>query len=333
MGPFSRWLLKTWYSPHPVWFFIPLAWVFWLLSGLRRGMYRFGILPTALLPVPVVVVGNVTVGGTGKTPFVLWLAGELKKRGRRPGIVTRGYGGEGRETILVTAASDPHRVGDEAVLLARHAGVPVAAGRDRVAAARLLMESSDVDVIVSDDGLQHYRLPRVHEFVLLDGERGLGNRWLLPAGPLRESEHRLVDVDQVVIKQTADGTFTWPDALRMSLVSGDTVSLLDHRRMPLISFAGKRVHALAAIGNPEQFFGSLRAAGLMVEGRALPDHAWPEPTDLNFGDELPVFMTEKDAVKCQGLDLTRHWYLEVKASLAPAAAERIFAALTPKLKH
>lgn len=333
MGSFSLWLQKAWYSPHPVWFFIPLAWIFWLLSGLRRGAYRFGILPTASLAVPVVVVGNVTVGGTGKTPFVLWLAAELKKRGQRPGIVIRGYGGAGREASLVGAESDPCLVGDEAVLLARHAEVPVVAGRDRVGAARLLIESGNVDLILSDDGLQHYRLPRVYEIVLLDGDRGLGNRWLLPAGPLREPEHRLEEAHQVVIKQTAEGTFTWPDALRMSLVPGDAVSLRDGKRLPLASFAGQRVHALAAIGNPEQFFASLRAAGLRVEGRALPDHAWPAPSDLDFDDEAPVFMTEKDAVKCRGLELPRHWYLEVRTSLAPAEAERLLTAVTARLKH
>src|ERR1700742_4279224 len=185
----AAWLLRRWYSPHPVWFLIPLAWVFWLLSGLRRAAYGLGILPSVKLPQPVVVVGNITVGGTGKTPFVIWLAQELRTRGHRPGIVTRGYGGDAETARRGEADSDPEAVGGEGVLLARHTGAPVAVGRDRVAAAKLLPQ--DVDVILSDDGLQHYRLARQHEIVLLDGSRGLGNGWLLPVGPLRESEARL----------------------------------------------------------------------------------------------------------------------------------------------
>ncbi|HEY1991289.1 MAG TPA: tetraacyldisaccharide 4'-kinase, partial [Gammaproteobacteria bacterium] len=223
----SAWLLRRWYSPHPVWFLIPLAWVFWLLSNLRRMLLR-----PASLPVPLIVVGNITVGGTGKTPFVLWLADELKRRGRKPGIVTRGYCGDAATAEYVQPDSDPKRVGDETVLLARRSGVPVVAGRDRVAAAELLLQTAQVDVILSDDGLQHYRLPRCHEIVLLDGSRGLGNGWLLPAGPLRETEARLGGV-QVVIKQVPGGAFTWPDAARMSLKTDTVVSLQDGARRPL----------------------------------------------------------------------------------------------------
>src|SRR5579871_2996664 len=168
-------LLRRWYSPDPVWFLIPLAWVFWVISGLRRFAYAIGILPSVTLPQPVVVVGNITVGGTGKTPFVIWLAQELRKRGHRPGIITRGYGGKASTAQRAQSDSDPELVGDEALLLVRHSGAPVAVGRDRVAAARLLPQ--DVDVILSDDGLQHYRLARQHEIVLLDGSRGLGNGW------------------------------------------------------------------------------------------------------------------------------------------------------------
>jgi len=327
----ARWLLKAWYSPHPIWFLIPLAWLFWLLSSLRRGAYRLGVLPVAALPVPVVVVGNVTVGGTGKTPFVLWLAVELQKRGHRPGIVTRGYGGSGQGERLVPADADAATAGDEAILLARRSLVPVAAGRDRVAAARLLL-GRNVDVILSDDGLQHYRLPRAHEIVLLDGSRGLGNRWLLPAGPLRESEHRLGMVQQVVIKETPGGSFTWPDALRMRLQADAAVSLSDGTRRPLASFGGKRVHALAAIGNPDQFFASLETTGLKVDGRPLADHATLTAADLAFGDDAAVFMTEKDAVKCTGLDLKNHWYVEVSAHFEPAEAERLLASIARILK-
>jgi tetraacyldisaccharide 4'-kinase len=332
MGAFSRWLLRTWYSPNPAWFFIPIAWLFWLISSARRAAYGFGLLRSMDLPVPVVVVGNITVGGTGKTPFVIWLAGELKARGFKPGIVTRGYGVAAKAPRLVTPDSDARQAGDEAVLMARRSGVPVAAGRDRVAAAELLLSRYSLDVILSDDGLQHYRLARRFEIVLLDGSRGLGNGWLLPAGPLRETEARLDRVWQVVIKLTPGGSFTWPDAARMRLHAGTAVSLMDGRREPLASFAGQSVHALAAIGNPEQFFDTLRAAGLKVDGRPLPDHAGLVQADLDFGDASPVFMTEKDAVKCAGLDAPHHWYLEAAAEFADADKARILDGIAAKLK-
>ncbi|HEY3645932.1 MAG TPA: tetraacyldisaccharide 4'-kinase [Gammaproteobacteria bacterium] len=316
----AAWLLRRWYSPHPVWFLIPLAWAFWLISGLRRLAYSAGILPSIKLSQPVVVVGNVTVGGTGKTPFVIWLAQELRKRGHRPGIVTRGYGGNADTPQRAESDSDPGRVGDEALLLARHSGAPVAVGRDRIAAAKLLPQ--DVDVILSDDGLQHYRMQRQHEIVLLDGSRGLGNGWLLPVGPLREPESRL-DRAQVVIKVTPGSNFTWPDALRMRLKADAAMNLKDGKRRDLQSFSGQKVHAVAGIGNPRQFFATLEAAGLKVEGRELADHAVPTSADLDFGDDLPVFMTEKDAVKCVELALGRHWYLEAAAEFDAADAQRI----------
>ncbi|HEY3860079.1 MAG TPA: tetraacyldisaccharide 4'-kinase [Gammaproteobacteria bacterium] len=308
----SAWLLRRWYSPRPIWFLIPLAWVFWLLSSLRRSAYTMGALPAVSLSVPVVVVGNISVGGTGKTPFVIWLAQELRKRGCRPGIVTRGYGGDIPAPRLVTSDSDPRVVGDEALLLVRHSGSPVVAGRDRVAAAELLLKPGDVDVILSDDGLQHYRIQRQYEIVLIDGSRGLGNGWLLPAGPLRESEARL-EGPQVIIKLSPGGSFTWPDAARMGLKVETAVNLKDGKRRPLSSFSTQRVHAIAAIGNPQQFFATLEAVGLHVDGRALPDHAVPGASDLEFGDDLPVFMTEKDAVKCRESALARHWYVEAAA--------------------
>lgn len=332
MSAFPRWLLKTWYSPYPVWFFIPLAWIFWLISGLRRGAYHLGLLRTATLPVPVVVVGNISVGGTGKTPFVIWLSLELRRQGFKPGIVTRGYRADAGHARLVSATGSAEEAGDEALLLARHGGAPVAAGHDRAAAAQLLL-ASGIDVILSDDGLQHYQLPRIHEIVLVDGARGLGNGWLLPAGPLRESEHRLDSVQQVVVKETPGGAFTWPDAARMRLTADTAVSLReDGTRVPLASFSGRKVHAVAGIGDPRQFFATLEAAGLKVDGRPLPDHARFETADLAFDDTAPVFMTEKDAVKCAGLGLTNHWYVEAAASFDAADAAHILQGVLNKLE-
>ncbi len=318
MGGFSGWLLRTWYSPRPVWFFIPLAWLFGLLSALRRAAYGSGMLRRASLPVPVVVAGNISVGGTGKTPFVLWLTMALAARGRKVGIVSRGYGAEARAPRLVTPDSDPAAMGDEAVLLAHRSGLPVAVCRDRAAAVELLCSRYALDLVISDDGLQHYRLPRSLEIVLLDGERGLGNGWLLPAGPLRETEHRLSQAAFTIIKRTPAAHFTRSDALYMTLMADTAVNLMDGRRAPLSQFAGKAVHALAGIANPGQFFATLEAAGLKVDSRPLPDHVALAAADLSFPGDGPVFMTEKDAVKCRGLASPRHWYLEASARFAEA---------------
>ena len=325
------WLLRRWYSPHPVWFLIPLAWLFWLISSLRRAAYALGVLTVVRLSVPVIVVGNISRGGTGKTPFVIWLAQELRRRGHKPGIITRGYGGAVASPQLVKTDSDFRQVGDEALLLARHSGAPVVAGRDRVAAARLLLSSAEVDVILSDDGLQHHRLGRRYEIAMLDGSRGLGNGWLMPAGPLREPDSRLEEVQQVIIKLTPGGSFTWPDAARMGFKADTAVSLEDGTRRPLREFAGQIVHAVAGIGNPQQFFATLAAAGLKVDGRELPDHAILTVADIDFGDAAPVFMTEKDAVKCAELASAQHWYLMAEANVDPADTGRILDGITRAL--
>ena len=313
MNGFFAWLLRAWYSPRPIWFFIPLSWLFGALAASRRAAYGLGLIGRATLPLPVVVAGNITVGGTGKTPFVLWLSAAVAARGRKVGIVSRGYGGETRTPRLVTPDTDPAAVGDEAVLLARRSGLPVAVCRDRAAAVEFLCSRYALDLVISDDGLQHYRMPRALEIVLLDAERGLGNGWLLPAGPLRESERRLGRAAFTVIKRTPAGRFTWPGALYMSLAADTAVNLGDGRRAPLSQFAGEAVHALAGIANPGQFFATLEAAGLRVDSRALPDHAALSAADLSFPGDEPVFMTEKDAVKCRDMASPRHWYLEASA--------------------
>ncbi len=329
----SRWLQCSWYGPRPIWFFIPLSWLFAALSAFRRFCYRIGLFYTVALPVPVIVVGNISVGGTGKTPFIVWLAERLKEQGCRPGIVTRGYGGSSRYVRLVMPESDANELGDEAVLLARRTGLPVAAGRDRAVAAQMLLSRYSLDVLLSDDGLQHYALPRAFEFILLDGGRGLGNRWLLPAGPLREAPQRLQRAGMVVIKDVTGGNLELPGAVHMRLDTGTAVSLLDGSRKPLGSFAGQSVHALAGIADPEQFFAALRAAGMTVEqGRALPDHARLGSLDLEFPGNGPVFMTEKDAVKCRGMKLPRHWYVEASACFDAAAAAAMLERLKPLLR-
>jgi tetraacyldisaccharide 4'-kinase len=311
-----------WYRRfHPVSLsLLPLSWLYGLVVRLRRLAYGRGWLAVERLPVPVIVVGNLTVGGTGKTPAVLWLTQLLRREGLRPGIVLRGYGGSARDwPRQVTPASDPYAVGDEAVLLARNSGCPVAAGPDRVAAARSLLAESGCDIIVSDDGLQHYRLARDLEVLVVDGERGFGNRRCLPAGPLREPVSRARGLDLVLCNGGG-----CPAGEPMALVPGPLTALADPARTrPLAELRHLRVTAVAGIGNPARFFATLRRAGLKVDERPYPDHhrftreeaaAWPPG---------PVLMTEKDAVKCERFAGRDHWYLPVRARIDAAFGRRL----------
>jgi tetraacyldisaccharide 4'-kinase len=306
----ESWLNRIWYDrPAPPWWLIPLSLAYGAVSGSRQLLYAKRLRRSIRLPCPVVVVGNLTVGGTGKTPLVCWLTARLAERGYRPGIVTRGYGGSTRGVRLVTASDDPSVVGDEPILLARRTGMPVAVGRERPAAASLLVHSG-CDVVVSDDGLQHYALARDCEIVVIDGDRRFGNGWLLPAGPLREKRARLDSADIVVVN---GGRALLDGALSMRLEAKSALSLTGERTRPLPTFAGLEVHAVAGIGHPERFFNMLRAYGIEVIGHALPDHARLTPADVDFPDAKPVLMTEKDAVKCRHAADERHWYVPVSA--------------------
>ena len=275
----------------------------------RRVAYARGLYRSVRLPCPVVVVGNLSVGGTGKTPLVCWLAANLAGRGYQPGIVTRGYGGTSRGARRISASDDPREVGDEPVLLARRTGVPVAIGRNRPEAARLLADEG-CRVIVSDDGLQHYALARDCEIVVIDAERRFGNGRLLPAGPLREPAERLEGVDAIVVNGGAAGDF---GGLRMRLDAGDAVALSGGAVRPLSAWQGTSVHALAGIASPQRFFNMLRGRGIEVDGRPLADHAPLTASDVDFGDDRPVLMTEKDAVKCRAFAGEGHWYVPVTA--------------------
>lgn len=315
------WLQTHWYRKSFVSFaLLPVSWLYLLLSTLRRSLYSGGILRRTRLSVPVVIVGNITVGGTGKTPLVVWLSKLLQRQGYKPGIVARGYRGRATQwPVSVTAQSDPDQVGDEPVLLARSSGCPVMAAPDRVAAAQKLVNEHDCDIIVSDDGLQHYALARDIEIAVIDGARRFGNGYCLPAGPLREPTTRLRSVQARV----ANGT---PRAgelgMRLQPLCFRSVGTPTSERS-LDAFAGERVHALAGIGNPLRFFQQLRELDIDPMERALPDHYRYRPWDLEFADNAPVIMTEKDAVKCQSFADQRCWYLEVEARLDPALAEQV----------
>jgi tetraacyldisaccharide 4'-kinase len=293
---------------------------------------RAGALRQERLRVPVVVVGNITAGGTGKTPFVLWLVDRLLDAGFRPGIVTRGYGGRSVTTGRVDPISDPHDAGDEAVLLARRSRCPVWRGADRVAAARALLDAHpECDVLVSDDGLQHYRLARDVEIALLDGMRGTGNGLPLPSGPLREPRSRLRTCDFVVVKEPVSTDVALPPgAWRMRLAPGLATRIdAPDCTVPLTSFAGRTVHAVAGTGSPQSFFDLLEGAGIRTVRHPLPDHHVYSRRDLRFGDGLPILMTEKDAVKCAVLVPLPHeiWSVPVEGRLDAALFDSILASL------
>lgn len=325
------WLQRAWYGDgrgHRV--LLPLSGLYWLVTTLRRWLFDIGVLRSVKLDVPVIVVGNITAGGTGKTPTTIWLASALKERGFSPGIVSRGYGGAQSDSPLrVDAASDPALVGDEPVLLARRSGCPVAVDKDRVRAAGMLIDDG-VDLIIADDGLQHLKLARDYEVCVVDGRRWFGNRFVLPAGPLREPAARACDVDQILVNgriaETVE-TANEQNAITFELVATEAARLNGSLVRPLDGFSGSTVHAVAAIGNPSRFFDLLRHHGLEVIEHAFPDHARLTRRQLAFGDELDVFLTEKDAVKLRSEMDDRYWQvpvrLDMQASLAAPWLEQI----------
>ncbi len=308
----------------------PFSLLFRALSSLRAGLYRAGVLKAQRLPVPVVVVGNIFIGGTGKTPLTIWLAQALRDAGFNPGVVSRGHGAEGEAPRAVTCQSSTREVGDEPLLIARRAGVPVFVGRKRAEAGRALLAAHpEVDVLITDDGLQHYALARDAEVLLFDG-RGVGNGWLLPAGPLREGPARRRDFTVVnaplITPQLAASVGGAP--FRMQLV-GDVAERLGDpgERLPLSAFAGRRVLAAAGIGNPGRFFALLRGAGLAFAEMPLPDHYDFRDNPFAGVDADVILITEKDAVKCRQLDNLkddpRLWVVPVTARIDPALAEQI----------
>ena len=320
---------KMWYGRSaPLWL-APLSWLYGAVMALRSVMYRLGLRHRVKVGAPVVVVGNLTVGGTGKTPLVAWLSTKLAATGMRVAIVSRGYGGRARGVTRVTMHSRASEVGDEPLLLARRAHATVFIGRDRVATARTAV-SDGADIVLCDDGLQHLALVRQCEIVVIDGQRGFGNGRLLPRGPLRESPRRLRRVNAVVINGAATAAgFDLPNFVKgthfvMNMRPGDARPVAGGGALrSLASFRGGGVHAVAAIGNPRRFFDMLREAGLTLYEHPMPDHYNFRSGDLNFGDNLPVLMTEKDSVKCAAFADERCWYVPVTAEFAESEAREL----------
>ena len=334
-----RWIHRVWYQDHwSGWLLWPLSGVYWLAMSLRRALFASGILSTQRAKVPVIIVGNITAGGTGKTPTVLWLVEQLRARGFRPGIVSRGYGGSQANTSMrVEAATDPVVAGDEPVLLARRGRCPVVVDPDRVRAAAMLVDDG-VDVIVADDGLQHYRLERDYEICVIDGGRGLGNRRLLPSGPLREGARRLENVEQVLVNGELQGseyelTTSEQNAITFELVATEACRLNGSLARPIERFSGSTVHGVAAIGNPQRFFDLLRLHGIQVIEHSYPDHAALGASDLEFGDDFEVLMTEKDAVKVGSQVKDKFWYVPVELSMDPTDAGPLVAQIESRARR
>ncbi len=310
-----KFIESLWYGKHPVRFFLaPLSWLFCVIVLLRRLAYQYNFFKSYQAAIPIIVVGNITVGGTGKTPLVAWIVKYLKKQGFNPGIISRGYGGEAEKWPQeVVPNSNPRLVGDEPVLLARQCGCPVVVAPKRALAVESLLKNHNCNVIISDDGLQHYALQRDVEFVVVDGMRGFGNQYCLPAGPLREPVSRLKTVDFIVTTgETMQYVIKPLRGVRNNKQSQDLAKL-----------RGQIVHAVAGIGNPTRFFRILREYGLKLHCHEWPDHHIYRRYDIEFNDDLPVIMTEKDAVKCQNFAGSQHWYLPIEAQLPKSYGERL----------
>lgn len=316
------------------WMLLPAAALFAMIAALRRAAFRCGLLRAERIGIPVIVIGNITAGGTGKTPLTLWLAHYLQDQGWHPGIISRGYGAARRDPRPVPPEGAARDYGDEPCLLAQRAGCPVWVGVDRAATAHALRAAHPAtDVLISDDGLQHYRLARDIEIAVIDGQRGLGNGWPLPAGPLREPASRLAVVDAVVVNGEEIPP-EFPQALVMRLAGSTFRNLLNPQHTaPVAYFHRQRVHAIAGIGNPQRFFAHLQRLGLVCTTRSFPDHHAYAASDLELPDAGHIVMTEKDAVKCAAFATERHWALVVNAEPDPRLGERIIARLTQADSH
>lgn len=319
-----RGLQRHWYRITPLHLvLLPISWLFGALAAIRRALYRSRILSSHRLPVPVIVVGNISVGGTGKTPLTLALAEQLIQHGKRPLIISRGYGGSAQQAQVVTADCSAQQTGDEPLLMARRGICPVWVGRDRVSTARAALQAHpDCDVILCDDGLQHYRLARDVEIVVVDGLRRFGNGLLLPAGPLREPVSRLKSVDAVVVNGGTAAPASNEYAMRLS---GDVFyNLLDPKKTAkTYCFQGLRNHAVAGIGHPQRYFDHLHAQGLSCTNHAFADHHAYTADELAFADCDALLLTEKDAVKCTAFADARYWMLRVDAQIDPTLIELI----------
>lgn len=315
-------IAKIWSGESPLWrLLLPLSWLYGLVGGLIRLSYQLGLKKSWRAPCPIVVVGNLTAGGNGKTPVVIWLVEQLQRQGIRVGVVSRGYGGKAEHyPLLLTAQTTTAQAGDEPVLIFQRTGAPVAVSPMRVDAVKALLAEHDLQLIVTDDGLQHYRLARDKEIVVIDGERRFGNGWWLPAGPMRERASRLETVDARIV----NGGEPQPGEIPMTLRPGEAINLLTGERQPVSAL--QNAVAMAGIGHPPRFFATLNACGLTpVRTVALADHQALTQADVeaHVAPGQTLIMTEKDAVKCRRFAQENWWYLPVDAVLCGDRAQTL----------
>lgn len=315
-------IARIWAGESPLWLLLlPFSWLYGLVSGAIRLLYRLGLKRAWRAPVPVVVVGNLTAGGNGKTPVVIWLVEQLQKRGIRPGVVSRGYGGKAaRYPLLLTPQTTTDEAGDEPVLIYQRTGAPVAVSPVRSEAVQALLAEHAVQIIITDDGLQHYALARDKEIVVIDGVRRFGNGWWLPAGPMRERASRLKTVDAVIV----NGGVAKPNEIAMLLRPGRAVNLLTGERREISQLPS--LVAMGGIGHPPRFFTTLEQCGARLEKRIpLADHQalTPEQVEAFTAPGQTLIMTEKDAVKCRAFAQSHWWYLPVDAELSGEQPEQL----------
>ena len=323
-----HWLQNHWYRITPLHLILfPVSLFFRGLVAFRRAAYRNQVFSSDQLLLPVIVVGNISIGGTGKTPLTLALAQQLVERGWHPLIISRGYGGKSLRPQQVSADSTAQQVGDEPLLMARRDICPVWIGKDRAATARAAMQANpQCNVVLCDDGLQHYRLQRDIEIAVIDGTRGFGNGFLLPAGPLREPASRLQKFDAVVV----NGGDILPGQYAMKLSGELFYNLLDPGKTAAADhFHATKNHAVAGIGHPPRYFQHLERMAIPFTPHAFPDHHPYSANDLAFTNCDAILLTEKDAVKCAAFADARYWVLRVDAQIDPALIELILRKITP----
>lgn len=326
-----------WYQNHViakllVWLLFPFSLVFWFISVIRRRLFRLNWLKSYRSPVPVLIVGNLSVGGNGKTPVTIWLVKQFQSRGIKVGVISRGYGSRAEHyPYLVKIDDNPTISGDEPLLIAQRTGVPVCISPNRQQAIELLLAQFNCDLIISDDGLQHYKLQRDFEIVVIDGERVFGNGFVMPAGPLRELPNRLAEVDLIINNGKLTGYSNTLMLLlpkfAVNLVSGEKKLLRDFQRIPL--------NAIAGIGYPQRFFNMLRDFALTLEKtQSFQDHQDFEATHFAyFSSNQPLFMTEKDAVKCRSFAQANWWYVPVDADIQGEEVERFMQVVSQQIKE
>ena len=314
-----QWVNSVWYGQNKLaYLLLPLSGVFAVSAKARQWKQNNSKID---FPVPVIIVGNITVGGTGKTPMVTALVNNLQQQGYKPGIASRGYGGQATQPTLVEPSHSADYVGDEPLMIFNNTQATVVVGQNRLEVIQQLINTHQCDVIICDDGMQDYRFAHDIEIIMVDGDRVFGNHKLLPAGPLREPISRLQKANFVVATSKMVPAVSG-DCMTLQLV--ECVQLAKpHNRGSLEQFKGQTVHAVAGVGNPNRFFNNLTTLGLKVIEHAYPDHARYELSDFSFSDQNPILMTEKDAVKCQKLSLDNAWYVPLETKLPDDFMSRV----------